>query len=832
MIAKIFLFLILIEIPLSSVCLYGSKPTDSIKVKDSFLNNSDSLNSINDSISPSADTIEYKDTLSFSEKQDLIRSEADSLAKTYSEQFKEKQLNSQQLLLLSEMKKETMKVDEYIKHGIDTSEFNAKLDRIENEFKLASQGTLENEGAFRTVRNLTTSALLMKELLIQLESKKKSVESYLANLNQYRKTIDSLQTDPILFKFAKDSVIFIEYFEKLLTVSLEITPADSSLTNSIKTLNEFESRIDNLNIRIKDTEQKIIANRNSLSEDFAYRDTPNIWNLGESPDSLNSILRLSYLKDKLILKYFLINNIWSIILMLAAFGILVYLNFKLREHFRSKNTDQELSRESKLIIDFPVMTTSFIVIMIFEFLFTNPPVIFQGLLWISASLMLTKILSGYLSKQQMKFWLFLIFCFFMTLIANIILGISFAERILLILIASAGIIMGLIALRINVFDDRFSKFKKLFLAFTILILIVSVFVNIFGRYNFSKLLITVSFFMLISAYLLYWTMILGIEFLKLISHAFKTDKNENYLLKVQRFSARTPIALKIFLFAGWLILLIRNFHLYDYLTNKLFYFLEEERTIGDFTFNYENILIFFFIILLSSIISKLIAFIADQTDSANIQKSGQKSGLSNWMLLIRIGVMSIGVLLAFAATGIPIDRITIIIGSLGIGIGLGLQGIINNLVSGIILAFEKPFRLGDKIEVGDKSGKIKEIGIRSSKLSTSDGAVVIIPNGDLLSKQVTNWTLTDTRKRSEVLLSFNNSDHRNKIRDILQNILDANADITKHPPPVVFIHNFGSSVTEYKLLYWTEIENAEQVKSELMLKIDNEMENANIKFDS
>lgn len=825
------LYLFLIGFLLTSFCSYGFLPPDSTKVKDTIKNSTDSLSSTANTVKSPPDTSALKDTLSFSEKQDLIRAAADSMAKIYSEQYKEKQLNSQQILLLTELKKVYMKADDFIKHGIDTSELNEKLNRIENEFKLASQGTLEADGIFKTVRNLTTSALLMKELAIQLESRKKKVESYLTHLNQFRKTVDSIQTNPILFDFAKDSALFMEYFEKLIVISGETSSADLALTNTIKAMNDIESRIDNLNVKITDNQQLIFASRNSLSEDFADRETSYFWNLGESPDSLNTILRLSYLKDKLILKYFLINNIWSIFLMLVAFGALFYLNFNLRIHFKTKNPDLELTRESKLIIDYPVTTTCFIVLMIFEFIFTIPPVIFQGLLWISASLMLTRILRGYLTKRQIKYWLFLIICFFVILIANLILGISSAERFLLLLIASAGIIVGVYVLRKIVFDDKYTKLKEIILAFSLILLLVSVFANILGRYNFSKLIITAAFFALISGYLLYWTMILGLELLKLISQAYESDRDENFRQIIQRFSTRTPVALKIFLIAGWLILFIRNFHLYDYLTENLFYFLEEDRTIGDFTFTFEKILVFFFIILLATVISRLVAFIADRTDSVNIKKIGQKSGLSNWMLLIRIGVMTIGVLLAFAATGIPMDRIAIIIGSLGIGIGLGLQGIVNNLVSGVILAFEKPFRLGDNIEVGDKSGKIKEIGIRSSKLSTSDGAVVIIPNGDLLSKQVTNWTLSDTRKRSEVMLSLNSGNQLNEIRDILQNILDSNEDIVKYPPPIALIHNFSNSVTDYRLLYWTEIENAEQVKSELMLKIDNEMKIAKIKFE-
>jgi potassium efflux system protein len=96
------------------------------------------------------------------------------------------------------------------------------------------------------------------------------------------------------------------------------------------------------------------------------------------------------------------------------------------------------------------------------------------------------------------------------------------------------------------------------------------------------------------------------------------------------------------------------------------------------------------------------------------------------------------------------DRFTIIISASGVGIGFGLQTLVNNLVSGIIIAFEKPVNLDDIIEIGGQTGQMKSIGIRSSIITTFDGANVIIPNGDLLSQHMTNWTMGSTRRRYEI----------------------------------------------------------------------------------
>jgi potassium efflux system protein len=130
-------------------------------------------------------------------------------------------------------------------------------------------------------------------------------------------------------------------------------------------------------------------------------------------------------------------------------------------------------------------------------------------------------------------------------------------------------------------------------------------------------------------------------------------------------------------------------------------------------------------------------------------------------------VFAIGFLLAVTASGFPLDKITIIISAFGIGIGFGLQNIVNNLVSGLILAFEKPIQIGDIIEVDNRSGTIMEIGIRSSKIATSDGAEVIIPNGDLISHHVINWTLSNNNRRIELIIGVAYGSDIEKVKTLL-----------------------------------------------------------------
>jgi small-conductance mechanosensitive channel len=110
----------------------------------------------------------------------------------------------------------------------------------------------------------------------------------------------------------------------------------------------------------------------------------------------------------------------------------------------------------------------------------------------------------------------------------------------------------------------------------------------------------------------------------------------------------------------------------------------------------------------------------------------------------------IGFLVTIMLLGLDLTKLTIILSALGVGIGFGLQGIVNNFISGLILLFEQPVRIGDTIEMGEVWAEIKRIGLRSTTVRTFDESEVIIPNADLVSNLVTNWTLNNRQARLKI----------------------------------------------------------------------------------
>jgi small-conductance mechanosensitive channel len=172
--------------------------------------------------------------------------------------------------------------------------------------------------------------------------------------------------------------------------------------------------------------------------------------------------------------------------------------------------------------------------------------------------------------------------------------------------------------------------------------------------------------------------------------------------------------------------------------------------------------------------------------------------------MARLAILALGFFIAIGAAGIPLTKISFIVGALGVGIGFGLQTIVNNLVSGIILTFERPIQVGDQVEVNGRSGIVKEIGIRASKISNFDGADIIIPNGDLLSQTLTNWTLSNRNRRVTLNIRTNRDAGLGKITDVIKGVLDTHKDIMSNPGPSVLITGFGGNWVEYQVLFWSE----------------------------
>jgi len=196
-----------------------------------------------------------------------------------------------------------------------------------------------------------------------------------------------------------------------------------------------------------------------------------------------------------------------------------------------------------------------------------------------------------------------------------------------------------------------------------------------------------------------------------------------------------------------LVVLLSNLHLSTEAWRHLRQFLQRQLTIAGMNIGYGDVITAGVVLWLANKLQRSLGTFVSSGRSA------QRGSVFTLLPLFRLIIVVIGFLAALGMLGLGLDKLTVIIGALSVGIGLGLQNVVNNFVSGIILIFERPFKLGDYVELADKKGQVVEIGIRSSTLVADTGARVIIPNGDLLSGRLVNWTLVNSETYFNMTLS-------------------------------------------------------------------------------
>ncbi len=172
--------------------------------------------------------------------------------------------------------------------------------------------------------------------------------------------------------------------------------------------------------------------------------------------------------------------------------------------------------------------------------------------------------------------------------------------------------------------------------------------------------------------------------------------------------------------------------------------------------------------------------------------------------LSQYAVALIGFCLSMSALGIDLTQISILAGAVGVGVGFGLQNIFNNFISGLILLLERPIHVGDVIEVGSLRGNVTRIGVRSSTIKTANGAEVLVPNGELIAKEVINWTLSDRRRRIEITVGVAYGTGTQAVLDLLVTQASAMEEILKDPAPIAFFTAFGESSLDFVLYAWVE----------------------------
>ncbi|WP_113663231.1 mechanosensitive ion channel family protein [Pedobacter nanyangensis] len=719
---------------------------------------------------------------------------------------------------LVEIKKNVQKAKLYLRTGLDTVAAKNELSLIAKYANLAGDGVFADKETPRTYRNLVSTQKLLNALLERCNLQKTKLDNHKKQLSQFKYQIDSLSKTKELFSFPKDSAKLSKYMQTLVVLAREVAPIDSVIDQSIMQTQSLQNQASLQAYSLENHLDEVTHFQQQMSDQLFHPELSYLWQSSEIFRPFGQIIDYSVQKSELILRFFTLSNVG--ILACALLLLLVCYSFvlSLKSAYRKEAAGQAVGKEH-LIIRHPLLSAIFIIANLSQFLFNAPPFIFSLCFWLVAAIALTLLMRGYITRFWMYAWLGMLLLFVLSAIDNLILQASGSERWYMLILSVAGLILGFLIFK----KGKREELKESLIVYAIgLMVVLEVFAlifNLLGSYNLAKSLLVAGYVNVIIAIMFLWMVRLINQGLQLAFNLYARQDKSLFFMNFDKVGQKAPILLYVLLVIGWLILFGRNFPAYAFIVEPVRNFFFDQRAIGSYTFSISSLILFFFVVSVSVVISKVVSFFA--VDKRTFSKQDDKKGIGSWILLIRITIILLGLFLAFAAVGIPIDKIAIVLGALGVGIGFGLQSLVNNLVSGLVIAFEKPLNLEDEVEIAGKSGTVKSIGFRSSIISTFDGAEMVMPNGDLLNSHLINWSSGSSKRRTSVVLHIAHGANLKKVQQDILALLLADERILKHPEPTVFFKDISPEALEMQVFYWSrQTKQLAEIKSDVIVAIN------------
>ncbi|GEP90152.1 Mechanosensitive ion channel [Chitinophaga terrae (ex Kim and Jung 2007)] len=720
-----------------------------------------------------------------------------------------------------------------LRRGFDTLGISEGIPVADTSLALVKRN-IASLGRTPNINDIYTNKVMLEQLQRKLDNWQSTLFSYYNKLVAINDTLHSLRRDTAMRNIPSEDELYGFYLGQVTNMVLKYRGVDSANSINLIRMGLLQNKVANRYIETSNLYEDMEYRLNQYSRHMFVRDYRYLWR--PHKDSINPLEFFPVLKNsinkntKVLAIFFSIQ--WPIFLVwILIASLFLWWIFNNIRRIKNKHPEQEaetILQHSKYVYRFPIASAVVLISTLSAVLSIRYPTLFTEITWAINVLALTVIFRQQLPKTMYRSWCFALCLLAFYCLANLIIEVTYAEQWALLIAAILGIILGYRMLKesgtTTYIQPKFARpLIRLFIG-TCMLSVLLVLLSIVGTAKVMGTSAIVNMLMAVSLYVLV-QIIMEAVFLQV--EANKDSSSFISFMDFQDVQRKLKTFLSILSVVGWLIIVSRNLYLYDSIYDFISARLQERHKIGTSDFTLSSVIIFVVVIWISTVASQLIAYMFGNTG----QNANKKTKLGSALLLLRLAVLAGGVLIAFAASGIPMDKLTIVIGALGVGIGFGLQNIVNNLVSGVILAFEKPIEVGDVIEIGPRSGVVKEVGIRSSKISLYDGSEVIVPNGDLISQQLVNWTRTNRNKRVTFTISVAYGSDIKQVIDIIQSAFVGKKEIMSIPAPLAQLSDFGDNAINFKVYFWvSDLDYAGSQQSEALAFIYDALNKAGIEI--
>ena len=692
--------------------------------------------------------------------------------------------------------------------------------------KIADINDIElNSASRRYISNLMGQANSIKTTI---ENEKRDLSAIIASLNSNKieliedkqlwlntdKAISDDGSAPAINGFIDGAIFRIDSVNTLIDSRSE--EVLQYLERTIQVGLEVEEVISRLESELDQRQRDIFSITHPSVFTIEYSD-PGQWDLME-------YFQLFYRTDILPLAEFLKSRSGRLFFYLVFLVLLVFLFIYFRSRIKQIEVIDASFYENTLakIISKPVSAALILGLYSSVLFFQNRPPVFKDLTVLIVTVPLIIIFKT-LSKKSVNKYIHIFGILILLRFINLILP---PEIILYRVVSLTAAIIELFVLlslwryisKQDIRQKLFKGFVQLLIIFHIITALTGITANLAGALTLAEMAVN---FTIANALIGLLIVISAMIIIGLLHLAIRSEymKKLNLIRKYGLYLKKRITGLISFLAVIiWFMTILASVNISDEFIGFFENVFNKEYHIGSASFTPGSVILFFFVIWLSVMVARIIKVVLEEDV---LDKFTFKKGVPRMIsVMVRYTLITLGVLLAVSAAGMPLDSLTIIFGAFSVGIGFGLQNIFNNLVSGLILLFERPVQIGDTVEVGNLIGVVMSMGIRSSNIKTFDGAEVIVPNGHLISNEVINWTLSDKRRRIEIISGVAYGSDVHKVQKLFMKVLKEHPDVLQDPAPNVYFNDLGESSLDFRLLFWTDnFDEWLRIRSEVVFKI-------------
>jgi len=648
----------------------------------------------------------------------------------------------------------------------------------------------------------------------------------------------SINTWQLTSKKSREEELPKELLAKLGEVTKNEKEIEAKFKKKQDSLYIKQNLLTDFQITIDEVLDYLAKNRENLQSDYFVRDGEYLWKTSDSTlriKNVRSQISKAANQNFRSIRLFLETNSDKGFIWLVVAILLLLLFYYVNKEFQKNELDlnDEKVKDAQYFLSHYLASGFLIALISTVFIYSNIPAAVREIVQLVLLIPAIFLIQGISDKKLYPIIYTLVFLFIIDEIQVFLDAKSLLARLLIIF--SNVIVLWILfqivlkkTLVTSIFSTKWSRFTFRFSNTLIIFTVLSILFNILGYVNLSLVISNTTISLLLVSVVL---IILIKVMLSLIIGLFNTRyfqllniiKNSREILikKIHRL-------LIYFVIYLWVRTILISLGLKDQFGDWLAGLMDVEWEVGTGSISLGGIIGFTIAVLLTVLITRLIKYILEDEIFPRIKLPRGVPGAIS--MLVRYVIVAFGIFVALSAAGLDLSKFGLIAGALGVGIGFGLQSVVFNFIAGLILAFERPIQKGDTIEIGTLLGDVTNIGVRASTVRTYDGSEVMVPNGNLISNDLTNWTLSDRKKRREVKVGVAYGNDPRKVMELIAKVAGEHEDVFFNPKPWPLFEGFGESSLNFRVMFWANFDSGMTIQSEVAMNIYDALMDAGIQI--